>query len=87
MEALAFKKTTRLPSDLKIFSSEEYKSMEKQSACLQRVLWGSTSTKDASYRDVKYVEELITKPTVNTIPSKTLGAFIDHGEVKEAFNW
>jgi len=51
------------------------------------VLWGSTSTKNPEYSDVKYVTELITKPTVNTIPEKTFDAFLDHGEVSEAFNY
>jgi transaldolase/glucose-6-phosphate isomerase len=43
------------------------------------VLWASTSTKNPSYRDVLYVEELIGPDTVNTIPPATLDAFRDHG--------
>ena len=52
---------------------------------MQRVLWGSTSTKNPQYSDIKYVTELIARPTVNTIPEKTLLAFLDHGNVQEAF--
>jgi len=47
---------------------------------IQRVLWGSTSTKDPSYSDVKYVDELIGRHTINTLPHNTLQAFLDHGD-------
>jgi transaldolase len=47
----------------------------------QRCLWASTSTKNRSYRDVLYVEELIGPETVNTLPEETLLAFQDHGRV------
>jgi len=70
-----------------VFASDDFKGLTEKGAHVQRVLWGSTSTKNAVYNDVKYVAELITKPTVNTIPEKTLNAFADHGEVKEAFTY
>lgn len=68
-----------------LFNSQEFKDLEKKRANIQRVLWGSTSTKNPQYSDIKYVTELITKPTVNTIPEPTLNAFLDHGTVQEAF--
>lgn len=46
----------------------------------QRLLWASTSTKDPSYPDTKYVEPLIGPDTVNTMPMDTLDAYRDHGE-------
>ncbi|MBU3695894.1 transaldolase [Dechloromonas sp.] len=49
----------------------------------QMLLWASTSTKNAAYRDVIYVEELISRGTVNTVPDATLAAFRDHGEAAE----
>ena len=64
------------------FSSDAFKQLAEKGAAWQRVLWGSTSTKNPEYSDVKYVEELIATPTVNTVPEATLNAFIDHGEVK-----
>jgi len=67
-----------------LFSSEEFKALEQKGANLQRVLWGSTSTKNSQYSDVKYIEELIASPTVNTVPEATLMAFLEHGQVKEA---
>ena len=68
-----------------LFSSEEYKYLNKSRAQLQRVLWGSTSTKNPEYSDIKYVTELIAQPSVNTVPENTLNAFLDHGVVKDAF--
>lgn len=47
----------------------------------QRILWGSTGTKNPNYSDVKYVDELIGPDSINTIPENTLKAFIDHGKV------
>jgi transaldolase len=45
----------------------------------QRPLWASTGTKDPTYSDVVYVEELIAPDVVNTMPEATLRAFADHG--------
>ena len=67
-----------------IFSGDPFMKLRDNGARVQRVLWGSTGTKDPSYSDIKYVEELIGKDTVNTAPEKTLEAFLDHGIVKEA---
>ena len=63
------------------FLSERWKHLEEKGARLQRVLYGSTGTKDPNYSDVMYVENLIGPNTVNTIPPKTLEAFADHGTV------
>jgi transaldolase len=49
---------------------------------LQRLLFGSTGTKNPHYSDVLYVEELIGPNTINTVPQKTLNAFRDHGRVR-----
>ena len=67
-----------------IFSGDPFKGMEKQGASVQRVLWGSTGTKNPAYSDIKYMAELIARDTVNTVPENTLEAFLDHGVVKEA---
>jgi transaldolase len=63
------------------FSSPRWKKLEARGATVQRVLWASTSTKNPSYRDVMYVEQLIGPHTVNTMPPQTVDAFRDHGEV------
>jgi transaldolase/glucose-6-phosphate isomerase len=59
------------------FSSERF---AKLGANKQRLLWASTSTKDPSESDVKYVEPLIGPDTVNTVPMNTLQAYRDHGD-------
>jgi len=71
-------------SYLKIFSGPRWDALAKKGAQTQRVLWASTSTKNPNYRDVLYVEELIGKDTVNTIPPATLDAFRDHGKVRNS---
>ncbi len=70
----------------KIFSSDRFLNLAKSGAQKQRPLWASTSTKNPDYRDVKYVEELVAENTVNTVPPKTLQAFIDHGQVAETIH-
>ncbi len=67
-----------------LFVSDAYRSLAPKKADVQRLLWGSTSTKNPDYSDIKYVSELIARPTVNTMPEKTLMAFLDHGVVKES---
>src|SRR5262250_1922623 len=42
-----------------LYSGEAWKALAKKGAQPQRLLWASTSTKNPSYRDVLYVEELI----------------------------
>ncbi|HEV8425693.1 MAG TPA: transaldolase [Actinomycetes bacterium] len=56
--------------------------LERQGARVQRPLWASTSTKNPDYRDVLYVEELVARDTVDTMPLETIEAFADHGEVR-----
>ena len=63
------------------FLSERWQRLEEKGARVQRVLYGSTGTKNPDYSDVMYVENLIGPNTVNTVPPKTLEAFIDHGTV------
>lgn len=46
---------------------------------LLQLLWASTGTKNPAYPDTLYVDELIGPHTVNTVPDKTLSAFVDHG--------
>jgi transaldolase / glucose-6-phosphate isomerase len=68
----------------KIFSGPRWDALAEKGAQTQRVLWASTSTKNPNYRDVLYVEELIGKDTVNTIPPATLDAFRDHGKLRNS---
>ena len=62
-----------------IFSSDRFRRLSEKGAMPQRLLWASTSTKNPKYSDVKYVEALIGKNTINTLPPETLNAYRDHG--------
>ncbi len=64
----------------RLFARERWQSLEKKGAKHQRLLWGSTGTKNKAYSDVLYIEELIGPNTVNTVPPATLDAFRDHGK-------
>jgi len=67
---------------LESFSGPRWEALATRGATPQRCLWASTSTKNPAYRDVIYVEELIGRDTVNTMPAETIAAFQDHGEVR-----
>ena len=61
------------------FDDDRFTPLHEHGARLQRPLWASTSTKNPAYRDVVYVENLIGRHTVNTLPPATLVAFREHG--------
>lgn len=63
------------------FSGERWQRLARHGARVQRPLWASTSTKNPTYRDTLYVDELIGPDTVNTLPDATLEAFDDHGRL------
>ncbi|HUO76296.1 MAG TPA: transaldolase [Thermodesulfovibrionales bacterium] len=66
----------------RIFTTSRFLSLKEKGANVQRLLWGSTGTKNPKYSDIKYVDELIGPDTINTMPEATLNAFKDHGTVK-----
>src|SRR3954453_2689333 len=66
---------------LKIFSGARWEALAAKGAHKQRPLWASTSTKNPSYPDLLYVNNLIGPDTVNTLPDATIEAFNDHGNV------
>jgi transaldolase/glucose-6-phosphate isomerase len=70
----------------RIFSGPRWQALANKGAQTQRVLWASTSTKNPKYRDVIYVEEMIGRDTVNTMPPATIDAFREHGQLKDALH-
>lgn len=66
---------------LEIFQSEQWKAIAAKGGHVQRPLWASTSTKNPKYFDLMYVEPVIGRDTVNTMPPQTLDALLDHGKV------
>ena len=66
------------------FALTRFQELAAEGANIQRVLWASTSTKNSDYPDIKYVQELVSRNTVNTMPEDTIEAFLDHGKVENA---
>jgi transaldolase / glucose-6-phosphate isomerase len=64
-----------------LFSSQRWQKLAAGGAKTQRLLWASTSTKNPNYKDTLYVEALVGRDTVDTIPPATMDAFRDHGKV------
>lgn len=67
---------------LRIFETAEFESLQTHGAQVQKVLWGSTSSKNPAYSDLVYVDPLVGRNTVNTMPQNTLEALLDHGRVR-----
>lgn len=65
-----------------MLASPRWRGLETAGARPQRPLWASTGVKDPAYRDTRYVEELVARFTVNTMPGSTLEAVADHGEIR-----
>jgi transaldolase len=63
-----------------IFESKEFEKLAQQGARPQRLLWASTGTKNHDYSDIKYIEAVIGKNTINTIPPDTMDAYRLHGK-------
>jgi transaldolase len=65
---------------LEIFSSDRWKKLEAEGAKPQRLLWASTSSKNPAFKATKYVDALIGKNTVDTVPMETIDAYREEGE-------
>ena len=73
---LAYHKFTEL------FGGDRFRALRQRGAGVQRLLWGSTGTKDPVYSDIKYVQSLIGRDTVNTMPEETMLAYKERGKVR-----
>ena len=65
-----------------LLASPRWRKLAVAGAQPQRLLWGSTGTKDPQASDTLYVEALAAPDTINTIPEKTLRAFAEHGQLR-----
>ena len=68
---------------LERISHDDWADLAKKGAAVQRLLWASTGTKNPAYSDVRYVELLIGRDTVNTIPPATYAAYKAHGRAEK----
>jgi len=64
------------------FFSPAFDDLKGEGARPQWILWASTGTKNPSYSDTKYVDELASPDSINTMPRETLDAVLDHGRVE-----
>ncbi|MEN0128458.1 MAG: transaldolase [Brevundimonas sp.] len=64
---------------LETIADDRWAALAAAGAHPQRPLWASTGVKDKAYPDTLYVDELVVRDTVNTMPEATLEAVADHG--------
>lgn len=69
---------------LETLAGDRWARLAEAGADPQRVLWASTGTKDPALPKTLYVDELIGRHTVNTLPDATLAAFRAEGRVRDA---
>jgi transaldolase/glucose-6-phosphate isomerase len=69
-----------------VCDGERFRELAEQGALPQRILFASTSTKDPRFSDVMYVEALIGRDTVDTVPPATLDALRDHGTARASLD-
>ena len=62
-----------------LFSSPRWQALAAQGARVQRPLWASTGVKNKVYSPTLYVDSLIGRDTVNTLPPAALEAFMKQG--------
>jgi transaldolase len=62
-----------------IIAGSRWRALQERGARPQRLPWASTGAKDPAYSDVKYVDALVCRDTVTTLPPETLIAYRDHG--------
>jgi len=65
-----------------IFSSDAWEKLQAKGANVQKPLWASTGNKNPLYNDLRYVESVIGKNTVNTLPDETIELLANHGNLK-----
>jgi transaldolase len=64
-----------------IFDTDRWRELETAGAKPQRPLWASTGTKDPSYSPTLYVDNLVTRGVVNTMPEATIKAVEEHSSI------
>ncbi|GGM58404.1 transaldolase [Thermopolyspora flexuosa] len=62
-------------------NTPRWESLAADGARPQRPLWASTGVKNPAYSPTLYVDELVTRGTVNTMPEKTIDAVAAQGRI------
>lgn len=63
------------------FLTDKFHSFQTAGASPARLLWASTATKNPNYSETQYVSSVIGNHTINTVPEKTLSAWLSNSEV------
>jgi transaldolase/glucose-6-phosphate isomerase len=66
----------------RLFGGERFAALAAKGAKAQRPLWASTGVKNPQYSDLLYVDELVARNTVNTVPPPTLDAIVERAELE-----
>lgn len=61
-------------------AASRWQTLARSGARVQRLLWASTGTKNPSYPELMYVEPLIGRDTISTMPRDTADAFALRGK-------
>jgi transaldolase len=64
----------------RLFENGAFSELTNKGARSQRLLWASTSAKNPKFSELKYVEPLIGRNTVNTMPVRTFEAYRAGGD-------
>ena len=64
-----------------LFHGPEFDALRTAGGRAQRPLWASTGTKNPNYPDLMYVEPLVGRETINTMPLNTFEALLNHGSI------
>ena len=67
-----------------LFHGTDFAALALAGVRRQTPLWASTGSKNPDYSDLLYVEPLIGKESINTLPGATLAAFRDHGRAEDS---
>ncbi len=62
--------------------SLRFRDLQDEGANVQRPLWASTGVKNPDYSPTMYVDQLVSKSVVNTMPENTLWATKDHANLE-----
>jgi len=66
----------------RIFESDMFSELTKAGVHAQRLLWASTGAKNPKFSELKYVEPLIGRNTISTLPLETFNAYCENGKPK-----
>ncbi|WP_158889993.1 transaldolase [Amycolatopsis anabasis] len=64
------------------FATDRWQALAAEGANAQRPLWASTGVKNPDYSPTLYVDQLVVRDTVNTMPEKTLDAVAEHARIE-----